>query len=71
MDDAIATGVMGKGDTAQNNVREVVGVFDTPAHLEAAVEQLGIAGIDRAAISVPEHHPTNRDHPSDKDARLH
>jgi hypothetical protein len=31
---------------------EVVGVFPTTAALEAAVEQLGIAGIDRAAISV-------------------
>jgi hypothetical protein len=31
---------------------EVVGVLPSPAALEAAVEQLGIAGVDRAAISV-------------------
>jgi hypothetical protein len=36
----------------QHIVREVVGVFDSERHLEAAVEQLGIAGIGRAAISV-------------------
>jgi hypothetical protein len=33
-------------------VREAVGVFDSQARLEAAVEQLGSAGIDLAAISV-------------------
>lgn len=32
--------------------REVVGVFPTSNALEAAVEQLGIEGVDRAAISV-------------------
>ena len=34
--------------------REVVGVFSTPLELDGAVEQLGLAGVDRAAISVPE-----------------
>jgi len=32
--------------------REVVGAFPTASALESAVEQLGIAGVDRAAISV-------------------
>jgi hypothetical protein len=32
--------------------REVVGAFPSAAALENAVEQLGIAGVDRAAISV-------------------
>ncbi|MCW6511771.1 hypothetical protein [Lichenifustis flavocetrariae] len=32
--------------------REVVGVFDTPEALEAAVDRLQISGFDRAAISV-------------------
>jgi hypothetical protein len=52
MNDATASDVVGERGTAQNIVREVVGVFDTPQRLEAAVEQLGIAGIDRAAMSV-------------------
>lgn len=33
-------------------VREVVGVFDTASTLETAVEQLELAGVNRAAISV-------------------
>ncbi len=49
MNDAIASDVTGEGGEARNIVREAVGVFDTPAHLEAAVEQLEFAGIDRAA----------------------
>lgn len=52
MDNAIASDVIGEVGTTHNIVREVVGVFDTPARLEAAVEQLGMAGIDRAAMSV-------------------
>jgi ABC-type molybdate transport system ATPase subunit len=32
--------------------REVVGVFPTASALETAVEQLEIAGVNRAAISV-------------------
>jgi hypothetical protein len=52
MNDAVASDVTGEGGTAQNIVCEVIGVFDTPAHLEAAVEQLGIAGIARGAMSV-------------------
>jgi hypothetical protein len=52
MNDAIASEAIGETGTVQNLVREVVGVFDSPAHLEAAVEQLGIAGVDRAAMSV-------------------
>jgi hypothetical protein len=32
--------------------REVVGVFSDEDKLNAAVEQLGIGGVDRAAISV-------------------
>jgi hypothetical protein len=38
--------------TTRYVAREVVAVFPRPAALEAAVEQLGIAGIDRAAMSV-------------------
>ena len=52
MDDATAGTVAGKEGEAHRIVREIVGVFDTPAGLEAAVEQLGIAGIDRATMSV-------------------
>lgn len=52
MDDAIAGDVIDEVGTAQNIVREVVGVFDTPERLETAVEQLGMAGIDRATMSV-------------------
>lgn len=52
MNDAVASEVIGEGGSVQNLVREVVGVFDSPAHLEAAVEQLDIAGFDRAAMSV-------------------
>ena len=52
MNDATASEVIREGSAAQNNVREVVGVFDAPARLESTVEQLGIAGIDRAAMSV-------------------
>ena len=52
MDDAMTTDVIGQAGTTQNIVREVVGVFDTPLSLDAAVEQLGSAGIDRAAMSV-------------------
>lgn len=33
-------------------VREVVGVFKTSDALESAIDQLGIAGVDRAAVSV-------------------
>jgi hypothetical protein len=36
----------------QTMVCEVVGVFDNPASLDATVEQLDRAGIDRAALSV-------------------
>ena len=52
MDDAIAIATAEGNGTAQNIIQEVVGVFDTPAHLEAAVGRLGIAGFDRAAMSV-------------------
>ncbi len=52
MNDAIGQGILGEPAAPQNIVREVVGVFPDPAALQAAVEQLGIAGIDRAAISV-------------------
>ena len=52
MDEAVAIAMTGDDGTTLNRVREVVGVFDTPARLETAVEQLGIAGIDRAAMSV-------------------
>ena len=52
MNDAIASEVIREGSEAQNSVREVVGVFDARARLESTVEQLGIAGIDRAALSV-------------------
>jgi hypothetical protein len=49
MNDTIASDVIGEGGSARNIVREVVGVFDSQANLEAAVERLGI---DRLAISV-------------------
>jgi hypothetical protein len=38
--------------TTRYAAREVVGVFPTAEALEAAIEQLGIVGVDRAAISV-------------------
>jgi GNAT superfamily N-acetyltransferase len=43
---------MDKDGTIDYATREVVGVFPTASALESAVEQLGIAGVDRAAISV-------------------
>ena len=52
MDDGLASAAIGEAGTAETIVREVVGVFDTPEGLEAAVDQLGIVGIDRAALSV-------------------
>ena len=39
--------------TTRYLAREVVGVFSTSQELDNAVEQLGLAGVDRAAISVP------------------
>jgi hypothetical protein len=42
----------GDGAADRNVVCEVVGVFDSAVHLQEAVDQLGIAGIDRAAMSV-------------------
>lgn len=38
--------------SATYKAREAVAVFDNPDVLEAAVEKLGMAGVDRAAISV-------------------
>ncbi len=43
---------MSESDALTYAAREVVAVFATPEAMEAAVEQLGIAGVDRAAISV-------------------
>jgi hypothetical protein len=63
MTDAASGHAIAEDGTEPNIVREVVGVFDTVTHLEQAVEQLGIAGIDRSAISVlgtkksPPHQP--------------
>lgn len=51
MNDATAS-LFGDAGTAPNIVREVVGVFDAPAHLETAINQLSIAGIDRGMMSV-------------------
>ncbi len=51
MNDATWGDALGEA-AAQNMVCEVVGVFDTTAGLDAAVERLGMAGIDRAALSV-------------------
>jgi hypothetical protein len=56
MNDMISDGVADR-----NVVCEVVGVFDSAAHLQTAVEELGIAGIDRAAMSIlgaPGRHKT-------------
>ncbi len=39
-------------DVSHDTVREVVGVFPTAGALETAVEQLGMAGVDRSLISV-------------------
>src|SRR5271168_4495082 len=39
-------------DWPRYSVREVVGVFPTVSALESAIQQLGIAGVNRAAISV-------------------
>ncbi len=55
------------GETG-NIVREVVGVFDSTAHLEDAVERMGVAGIDRADISVlgvDRQHPSHRTNTAD------
>ena len=43
---------MDEGGTMHYATPEVVGVFSTASALETAVEQLEIAGVDRAAISV-------------------
>lgn len=43
---------MDQPGTMHYATREVVGVFPSTEALETAVEQLGIAGVDRAAISV-------------------
>ena len=43
---------MGDNGTVRYSVREVVGVFSTAIALETAVEQLELAGVTRAAISV-------------------
>jgi hypothetical protein len=40
------------GGTRNYRATEVVGVFATPDALELAVDDLGIAGFDRAGISV-------------------
>ena len=45
-------GTSDKSGTMHYAAREVVGVFPTASTLEAAVEQLEIAGVNRAAISV-------------------
>jgi hypothetical protein len=48
---------MSPNNTAQDSeakhdmIREVVGVFHSASALDTAVEQLGLAGVDRAAIS--------------------
>ncbi len=44
--------VKAESGTMQYLAREVVGVFSTPDELDRAVEQLGLAGVNRAAISV-------------------
>ena len=39
--------------TTRYLAREVVGVFSIPHELDGAMEELGLAGVDRAATSVP------------------
>lgn len=46
------SGTTEKGGTMRFATREVVGVFPSSGALELAVDQLEIAGVDRAAISV-------------------
>ena len=41
-----------ESETKHDMIREVVGVFHSASALDTAVEQLGLAGVDRAAISV-------------------
>ena len=47
--------------TVSYTEREAVGVFDTPAAMEAAVDELEISGFNRAAISVLASDATVRD----------
>jgi hypothetical protein len=51
-------------DTGMNRyqVREVVGLFSTPANLQAAVDQLEMGGFDRSQISVLGKHAQLEDH---------
>jgi hypothetical protein len=46
------SGTAGESGTMRYEAREVVGAFPTSAGLETAIEQLEMAGVDRAAISV-------------------
>ena len=52
MTDASDASASSTGKVPNINVCEVVGLFTSPARLDAAVEQLGAAGIHRAAMSV-------------------
>ena len=45
------SGTTEKGGTMRFATREVVGVFPSSGALELAVDQLEIAGVDRAVIS--------------------
>ena len=51
MSDATAS-LIGDAGTVPNIVREAVGVFDTSAQLEMAIDHLSLAGIDRGMMSV-------------------
>lgn len=53
---------MGEDDPMHYSAREVVGVFETRDALENAVDQLGIAGVGRAAISVLSVNSESTDH---------
>jgi hypothetical protein len=46
------------GPTLNPSVQEVQGVFPSEASMEAAIAKLTLSGFDRAALSLPQTHPT-------------
>ena len=66
MNDATVS-LIGDPGAVPNIVREVVGVFDTPAQLETAINQLSLAGIDRGMMSVLGTKAQKTDQPGERE----
>jgi hypothetical protein len=66
MNDATAS-LIGAPGAVPNIVREVVGVFDTLAKLETAINQLSLAGIDRGMMSVLGTKAQKTDQPGERE----